>query len=89
MKTIRLNRTFKLGFENGTGKTRLVVFKNGEELACRKETFKNLNKFTNSAQKKIFKGRLQLFKDSGNINIEVKGEVVGTVQKEVFQKNLI
>ncbi|MBW4891304.1 hypothetical protein KXQ82_16370 [Mucilaginibacter sp. HMF5004] len=58
---------------------RLIVFKNGEEYVCRKESIYKLKQFLALDEGRAFKGRLQLVKRGDIIAVEVKGEVLGMV----------
>ncbi|HEY3249631.1 MAG TPA: hypothetical protein VGK25_00805, partial [Ignavibacteria bacterium] len=49
---------------------------------------KNLEQFIQSDQSRIFKGRLQLYKQRKNINVEVKGETIGIIYLDDFKKSL-
>jgi hypothetical protein len=67
---------------------RLVVYKDDEEYVCRKEALSVLEKFTEKNTAHIFRGRLQLHKDTGDIHVEVKGAILGTVRLSDFKKRL-
>lgn len=88
METIDLDNNFKLSFERLPHTLRLVVSKNNEEWVCRKEKLKNLFSFTKADKENLFKGRLQLFKSDGNIDIRVENELIGTVSSEAFKEAL-
>jgi hypothetical protein len=85
-KKIILNNNISFSIEPFEIKARLVVYKNKEEWVCRKETIKNLYSFINETESRIFKGRLQLHKIKNKINLEVKGEVVGTISANSFHQ---
>jgi hypothetical protein len=85
-KKIILNKDICFSIELFGKETRLVVYKNKAEWVCRKETVKNLCSFINEAESRIFKGRLQLQKIKNKINLEVKGEIVGTISAKLFQQ---
>jgi len=68
---------------------RLIVSKNDEEWVCRKEKLKKLFSFLEVDQQHLFKGRLQLFKSSDKINIQIKNEFISTISTEIFQQALI
>ena len=70
-------------------RVRLIVFKNGEEYVCRKESQYKLKQFLALDEGRAFKGRLQLVKCGDNISIEVKGEVLGIVTAVQLEKLLI
>lgn len=64
--------------EELANKLRLVILKEGEELACRKTTKKELTKFFEGDEKVLFKGRLQLRKDeNGKVEVMLKGKLLG------------
>lgn len=88
MDMISLSNDFNLSFEKLPHAIRLIVSKNNEEWACRKEKLKNLFSFLETDKEHIFKGRLQLFKQYDRIDIQVKNIVIGTVSKESFEKTL-
>ncbi|WP_421943574.1 hypothetical protein [Pedobacter sp.] len=88
MNHISLNNNFKLSFEKLPHTIRVIILKNDEECVCGKETLKNLLSFTEDNKEHLFKGRLQLFKSDGKIDIQVKKEFIGTVSHEVFKKAL-
>lgn len=88
METIDLNNNFKLSFERLPHTLRLIVSNNNEEWVCRKEKLKNLFSFTKAGKENLFKGRLQLFKSDGKIDIRVKNELIGTVLNEAFKAAL-
>lgn len=60
-------------------KLRLIVLQNKKELACRIETYNNLDQFLQTKEARIFKGRLQLQKVNEEINIELKKEIIKTI----------
>lgn len=88
MHTIKINNGLSFGIERDEKKVRLVVLDRKTELACRKETFSNLHKFIAAKDAHAFKGRLQLLKHRGIINVEVKGEKLGAVAVDTFDKYL-
>ncbi len=65
---------------------RLIVFKNGEEYVCRKESLYKLKQFLALDEGRAFKGRLQLVKCGDNISIEVKGKVLGRITDVQLEK---
>lgn len=80
MTTIPLSPIYTLGIEPYQKlRLRLIVFKNGEEYVCRKESIYKLKQFLALTEGRAFKGRLQLLKDGDVVGVEVKGEVVGVV----------
>lgn len=88
METIKLNNNLLLTFEPDNKKMRLVVTDGPAELACRKETPGNLRRFLASGQNSLFKGRLQLHKNAGDISVVIKGYVVGLIKTESFATTL-
>ncbi|WP_316796218.1 hypothetical protein [Pedobacter agri] len=88
MGTINLQSDFKLSFEKLPHTIRLIVSKNNEEWICRKEKLKNLYSFAEVDQEHLFKGRLQLLKSDGKINIQVKDELIGAISNEAFKEAL-
>lgn len=67
---------------------RLIVYKNGEEYVCRKESLYNLKQFLSTDECRAFKGRLQLLKLGDDIGVEVKGQQVGMLSKADIQHYL-
>ena len=63
---------------------RLVVYKDGVENVCRKETIGHIERFIRSDDNRLFKGRLQLYKKGDSLNIEVKGDAIGSVKMKDF-----
>lgn len=61
------------------GKLRFVVYANKEEFVCRIETIKNIEQFIQAKEARIVKGRLQLYKISNKVNVEVKGNRIGSI----------
>jgi len=88
MITITLEHGFSFAMEHTGKRARLIIYKAGVENVCRMETFKNIERFIRSDDEKIFKGRLQLHKNSDEIVIEVKGEIAGTMTLEDFTSYL-
>lgn len=79
MDNIRLNSLFTFSVEPYNGKLRFVVNEQGCEAVCRIERKKIMEEFLQANNTSIFKGRLQLHKIDQQINIEVKGDVIGCV----------
>jgi len=88
METIDLNNNFKLSFEKLPHTIRVIISKKDEEWVCRKEKLKKFFSFTEIDKEHIFKGRLQLFKSDGKIDIRVKNELIGTISNEAFKEAL-
>lgn len=85
---IPLRNNFSIGMERFENRIRLVVFNGDDEYVCRKETLSVLEKFAEKNKAHIFRGRLQLYKDSDDIHVEVKGTILGTVRLNDFKKKL-
>jgi hypothetical protein len=84
MTVFKLDDELSFAIERSEKRARLIVYKNGVENVCRKETFGNLNRFILLDEGHLFKGRLQLNKDNTGIGIEVKGKLMGTIKTEEF-----
>ena len=61
-----------------------MVYKDGVENVCRKESFKSLERFIWSDEQKMFKERLQLDKYREEIDVVVKGKIAGKMKVEDF-----
>ena len=79
MEVMKLEENYSFAIEPLGKRVRLVAYLSGVEKVCRLETRKKLEKFLLSDENHLFKGRLQLAKDAGTINIVVKGETVGVI----------
>jgi len=79
MLTLKINNELDFGMEREAKKLRLVLLNKNTELACRKETFGNLQKFLAAEEAHAFKGRLQLYKHNNSISVALKGEKLGTI----------
>lgn len=79
MNILKLDDGYDLAVENMDKKVRLVVYNNGVENVCRKSTIKSIAAFVQSGENHLFKGRLQLHRANGGINILVKGRKVGEI----------
>lgn len=88
MEYIILNDNLKLYFEKSPHIIRLVVSKDNEEWVCRKEKLKNLFSFLEFERRHLFKGRLQLIKFDGKIEIQVKNKCVSSVSAQLFEQTL-
>ena len=93
MKKIALNSHTQLALERYSerfdNRLRLVIINSkGEQLACRKESFKKMELFMETEDKHIFKGRLQLFKIADKISVQVKGENIGSIDAGLFRQRL-
>jgi hypothetical protein len=60
-------------------RVRIMVFKDGEEYVCRKESLYKLKQFLALDEGRAFKGRLQLVKHGDTVAVDVKGEVLGRI----------
>ena len=85
---VKLDDKLSFGIECAAKKARLIVYESGVEKVCRKETLKDLASFIQSGDSQLFKGRLRLYKNGADIAIEVKGELVGQIDKERFERYL-
>lgn len=83
-----LNDKLILSFEPLGRKVRLIIFEADVELACRKETIKNLQQFLAEDETKIFKGRLQLHKREDIIEVLLKSKPVAIVSLSAFKEAL-
>lgn len=88
MISITLDETLQFGVENCGKKHRLIVYNNGVENVCRKESIKKLRQFIISDEKTLFGGRLRLHKNIAGIAIEVKGKIEGIIKVDDFLKLL-
>jgi hypothetical protein len=85
---ITLRDGFALRMDTHNDKVRVIILQSGMEYVCRMETLAKLRQFTEQKEARIFKGRLQLFKEEGLINVIAKGMVAGIVEEEIFVKCL-
>lgn len=83
-----LSPSYSFAIAPDAGKKRLIIFKDGEELVCRKESLRKLLEFLKSDFGHLFKGRLQLIKTKTSIYFQVKGEVVGEIVDHRFEQLL-
>jgi hypothetical protein len=84
MTMFKLDDELSFAIERCEKRARLIVYKNGVENVCRKETFGNLKRFVESNRGHIFKGRLQLNKNGESVGVEVKGKLIGIIKAEEF-----
>jgi hypothetical protein len=84
MNPVKLNEDMVFTVDRCEKRVRLIVYKGGVENVCRKETFKNIERFILSDEDGIFKGRLQLHKNIAGIGIKVKGKLIGTINAKEF-----
>ncbi|MES2419175.1 MAG: hypothetical protein V4541_13390 [Bacteroidota bacterium] len=88
VESIYLKDKMTLVFEPLGKKLRLIVSSADVELACRKETLKNLDIFIKTEEIDIFKGRLQLKKHGAEIDIIVKNKIVQRIRTSEFSTTL-
>ncbi len=85
---IHLSPDHTFTIERYEKRLRLIVYKNGEEYVCRKESLGKLKKALATDDARIFKGRLQLLKHGDDIAVEIKRQPVGTISVSSFQNCL-
>ena len=85
---LHLSPTYEFAIDQDAGKKRLIIFKDGYEFVCRKESPAKLHEFLISDFAHLFKGQLQLIKTKSSIYFQVKGEVVGEISSGQFQQFL-
>jgi hypothetical protein len=85
---IKLNDNYALTAERHLKGYRLIVLENDNVWVCRKETSRKLNQFMALDEGRIFKGRLQLYKRQDTINVFVKGQPIGTIPRQEFERQL-
>lgn len=88
MQNIILNERLTFSLESLDKKVRLIVFDADKELACRKETPKNLQKFLTVNEATLFKGRLQLNKYRDDIEVVIKGQPIAIIPLKTFGRAL-
>lgn len=88
MQKLILNDQLILSFEPLGKRVRLVVSTSDEELACRKETIKNLTSFLKLEETHIFKGRLQLNKHGDIIELNIKNKPTALISSKDFEQIL-
>jgi len=88
MEVIKLEKNYTFAIEPLEKRVRLVVYLSGVEKVCRLETRKRLEKFLLSDEKHLFKGRSQLAKTAGGINIVANGELVGVISGKKLLETL-
>lgn len=88
MWPIILNEKYTLSFEQLGKKIRLTLSEGGKELACRKETLKNLDDFLLKDENTIFKGRLQLYKHKTIIEVIMKGKPIAILSSKKMENVL-
>jgi hypothetical protein len=72
MDRLALKKGFAMPMEPYNNKVRIIIMKDGEEHVCRMEDGRRLSQFASSTEARIFKGRFQLTKRAGHINVMVK-----------------
>ncbi len=88
MDGISIKNGFVMRMEPCDDKVRVIILRDGEEYVCRMETLKKLKEFAEIKEGSIFKGRLQLYKEEGLINVIAKGEVAGIIDEDSFSSCL-
>ncbi|MFA6278223.1 MAG: hypothetical protein WC622_15850 [Pedobacter sp.] len=88
MLQLILNDKLILSFEPLGKKVRLIISESDVELACRKETIKNLKHFLTEDEMKIFKGRLQLHKQGDIVEVLLKNKPIAVVSSIEFEQIL-
>jgi len=53
---LKFKNSFELGAELNEKRVRLIIYRNGDEFVCKKESFNNLEKFLNQNNDHILKG---------------------------------
>lgn len=89
MKTLQLTNTLSLLLVPDNKKVRLVITDNHVEVACRKETPRNLIRFLESDEYSLFKGRLRLYKRDNDIIITLKEQITGYINSGTLKKEII
>lgn len=84
MKNIDLSKGFVLRVQPYNDKVRVIVLLNNEEYVCRIALLPKLLDFAAAKEAHLFKGRLQLYKEAGLINVLAKGEVAGIIDEHTF-----
>ena len=84
MNDIALRDGFTLRVDTYNNNVRIIILHSGEKYVCRIETLTKLREFTEQKEARIFKGRLQLYKEEGLINIIAKGKVAGIIDEAAF-----
>ena len=79
MGVINISNGLSLSVGKAGKKLRLIVYTNGVENVCRKESARRLSGFIISNEQKLFNSRLQLIKNSEHIVVQVKGEIAGMI----------
>lgn len=86
MDTLHLDNKRSLSVELYKRKLRFIVYDNKSEFVCRIEAINVIEQFLQMKEANIFKGRLQLHKINGKINVEAKGNKIGSVTIQQLQK---
>lgn len=88
MQQLTLDKHFSLLFEPLGKRLKLIIGKADEEIACRKETIKNLENFLQSDESTIFKGRVQFHKINEEIEIILKTKPIAKILAADFKQVL-
>ncbi len=88
MQLLNFDTNFSLGVEPDDKKIRLIVYRNDQELICRKTTLTEIKRFLDGTEERLFKGRLQLLKDGNHILIKAKNEIAGITDRQALYNYL-
>lgn len=89
MEIIKLKENYTFAIEPQVKRLCLGIYQSGVENVCRLETRKKLEKFLLSHENHLFKGRLQLAKNAGRVNVLIKGKPVGKIINAEFIKYFV
>ena len=84
----KLSNHLDFAMEADQNKVRLIVMEECKEWVCRKERVTELNRFLKLTSGRIFKGRLQLVTEDGNIIVLVKGNIAGSIPRIDFKRGI-
>lgn len=85
---INLNSNFQFDIELYKDKVRLILYKDGTEIACRKERFSHLFQFLELFDGDLFKGRIRLSKRENHIEVYFKKDCMGIIDCNLFFKEI-
>jgi hypothetical protein len=87
MNSIKLNDDLFFSIEREEKRMRLIVSNSNEVLVCHKVNRNELKKFVRATTSHLlFKGRLPLDKKDAHIFVNIKGNVVGEVNRSEFEE---
>lgn len=89
MILIALDNNQSLCIEKYDTRVRLVIVQNANEKACRKEHLNTIEHFLTNTDCTLFKGRLQLRKQSDYLFVLLKGESIGQISTEYLSQKLL